>query len=782
MSQRKNSGAAERTGDARYRNLARNLVRIGASLDLDTVLKATVDGARELTGARYGAIVTIEGTSLRDFVTSGFTDEQDLALRNWPDWPKLFELLRDLDGSIRIPDLPRYLKAHGLSSDLAPGKHFQGTPMRHQDVHVGNFYLAEKTDGDPFTDADEQMLELFAVQTAAAVAHARAFREERRARADLEALIDTSPVGVVVFKAATGAPLSFNREAQRIGEKLLSPGQSMEQLLDILTARFADGREFSLAESPMAAVLDEFQTLRAEEIELSLPDGRRETLLVNVTPIRAGDGSVVSVVATLQDMEALEELERMCAAFLSMVSHELRAPLAAITGVAATALRKGRLHGVAETQQFFRIVEEQAFRMDTLISDLLDVGRIETGMLSVAPEPSDVAELAEGARATFLSGGGRQDIVVKVPPDLPRVMADRQRILQVLANLLGNAARHSPISAPIRLEVTREDAHVAISVADSGRGIAPERLAQLFRKYTPGPDGERDVGGGLGLAICKGLVEAHGGRIQAESTGPGRGARFTFTLPIAGDLQDGPVARHGGARRARTGIDRPKRILVVDDDPQTLRMVRDALGEAGYLPVVTGDPGELANLLAKEKPALVLLDLVLPKTDGIDLMRQMPALSDLPVLFISAYGQDETVARALEAGAEDYIVKPFSPTELVARVRAALRRHAEPETLVVGKLAIETHSRQVRLGERALELTATEFELLRVLALNAGRVLTYDTLLRRVWSGRKDAGRKVVRVYVRRLRKLLGEDARRPRYIATDRGVGYRMPRSEDAR
>ena len=120
------------------------------------------------------------------------------------------------------------------------------------------------------------------------------------------------------------------------------------------------------------------------------------------------------------------------------------------------------------------------------------------------------------------------------------------------------------------------------------------------------------------------------------------------------------------------------RILAVDDDPRMLRLVRDALAAAGYAPLVTGEPGELAAIIRAEKPRLVLLDLILPGPDGIELMAELPELADLPVIFISAYGRDETVARALEAGAADYIVKPFSPTELVARVRAALGATRSP--------------------------------------------------------------------------------------------------------
>ena len=379
----------------------------------------------------------------------------------------------------------------------------------------------------------------------------------------------------------------------------------------------------------------------------------------------------------------------------------------------------------AETREFIRIVDGQADRMIGLIADLLDAGRIDTGTLSVSPEPSEVAVLVDRARTTFLSGGGRHTVTLDLPPDLPRVMADRQRVEQVLNNLLANAARQAPESSPIRIAAERDGMHVAVSVADEGRGIPPERLAQLFRKYSGAAGGETaaDTGGsGLGLAICKGLVEAHGGRIRAESAGPGRGARFTFTLPMAGQAGagvPGPAPSTAPGRPAPRQGREPDGILVVDDDPHTLRHVRDTLAEAGYSSLVTGDPGELGQIIRTEKPALVLLDLMLPGTDGIELMQNVPELAELPVIFISGYGRDETIARALEAGAADYIVKPFSPTELTARIRAALRRRADPEPFVLGDLAIDYDRRLVTMAGREVELTATEYELLRALALNA---------------------------------------------------------------
>ena len=134
----------------------------------------------------------------------------------------------------------------------------------------------------------------------------------------------------------------------------------------------------------------------------------------------------------------------------------------------------------------------------------------------------------------------------------------------------------------------------------------------------------------------------------------------------------------------------------------------------------------------------------------------------------------------MEAGADDYIVKPFSPTELVARVRAALRRREKPEPFVLGELAIDYGSRRVSVAGRAVDLTATEYELLHVLSLNAGRVTAYDTLLRQIWSGSKHANANLVRIFVRNLRRKLGDSAAEPAWIFNQRGVGYRMPAPDD--
>ena len=233
-----------------------------------------------------------------------------------------------------------------------------------------------------------------------------------------------------------------------------------------------------------------------------------------------------------------------------------------------------------------------------------------------------------------------------------------------------------------------------------------------------------------GLAIRKGIVEAHGGRIRAQSDGPGRGSRFTFTVSVAEEASR-HVSPAGPVRSSKTEAERV-RVLAVDDDPQMLPYIRDALTEAGYQPIATGDPEEALRLILKEKPQLALLDLMLPGTDGIELMKKIQDTAEVPVIFLSAYGQDQTIAQAIDAGADDYIVKPFSPTELAARIRAALRKRETPEPTepyTLGELTIDYTQRSVTLAGRPVPLTAIEYRTLVELPTNPGRVLTYKHLL-----------------------------------------------------
>ena len=776
--------AENETLRARLSGLSEAILRISENLDPDTVLQEVVDNARSLTGARYGAITTMdESGGTQDFITSGLTPEEKQELLELPEGPALFQYLTAFQEPLRTRDLAGLIRAAGFPENLLPFRAFLSTQIRDRGRHVGNIYIGGKEAGQEFTSEDEETLAMFASQAAMAITNARRYGDEQRAKDDLEALVNTSPVGVVVYDARTREVVKVNQEARRIAGGRRGQRAAFEDLLKAITYLRMDGREIPPEEFPLERAISSGETVRADEIVIHSPEGEAVTTLVNATPIRSDDGDIRSVVVTIQDITPLEELERLRAEFLGVVSHELRAPLTSIKGSAATVLRSLSPLDPVEARQFFRIIDEQADQMRDLINDLLDLTRIETGNLSVAPEPADVAAVIDQARNAFLSSGAGNVIEVEPLPALPRIGADRQRVVQVLYNLFSNASKSSPEASTIRVAARHQDYLVAVSVTDEGIGVPPEDLPRLFSKFSridPG-EGRWPVGGhGLGLAISKGIVEAHGGRIWAESDGPGHGARLTFTIPVA-DEAAGSEARSPAPPAAATGPPpaERERILAVDDNPQILRYIRKTLSEAGYTSIVTVDPEEAVRLQEAERPHLVLLNLVLPGTDGFELMQRIAGVFDAPVIFLSGRGRDQDIARAFEMGAADYMLKPFSPTELVARIRAALRKRElsrRPEPYVLGDLIIDQVERRVTVAGRPVELTTTEYMLLYELAREAGRALTHDQLFQRIWRQHGlDGNSSLLRTLMRTLRQKLGDDARNPAYLFTVSGVGYRL-------
>ena len=781
----------------RLSRLSEASLRISESLDFETVLQGVLDSARSLTGARYGVMILLNETGqVQDFLSSGMTSNEAEQVWLIPGGRLLFEALNNLKEPRRIPDLLSHARSIGLAEFSVPlpvgeSVSFLTSPVLNLGEHLGNLYLAEKEGEEEFTRSDEETLVMFASQAGMVISNARRYKEEQRARIDLETLVDTSPVGVVVLDAKTGAPISVNREAARIVGRLQEKDQPMEQILDVLTFVREDGREISLVEFSMVELLSIGETLRAEEILFKVPDGRTVSTLLNATPIRSESGEVASVVVTLQDMTYLQELERMRAEFLGMVSHELRTPLATIKGSTTTLLNSPSGMDPAVVTQFHRIMDQQVDHLHELIGDLLDVARVESGTLSIEPGPTNIADVVDEAKNRFLNSGVRHNLSIEILPEIPPVMADSVRVVQVLSNLLSNASRYSPEGSPIRIEVVSDGLFVAVSVVDEGRGVPSELVPHLFRKFSSYSGDERRGivdGSGLGLAICKGIIEAHGGRIWVESDGLGTGARFTFTIPV---LDQEELA--AGARRAALSV-QPEhqagdkaRVLAVDDDPQALRYIREALTRAGYDPILTGNPEDAPRLIREEKPALVLLDLMFPGIDGIELMKEILEWDDLPVIFLSAYGQEDVVARAFDLGAFDYVVKPFSPTELAARIRAALRKRSRlqepafPEPYMVGDLYIDYSLRMVTVAGHAVQLTPTEYGLLYELSVHAGRVLGHDQLLQAVWGPERRGEHRLLRDVVKRLRRKLGDYADNPTYIITEPRLGYRMVnRSQD--
>jgi two-component system KDP operon response regulator KdpE len=224
-------------------------------------------------------------------------------------------------------------------------------------------------------------------------------------------------------------------------------------------------------------------------------------------------------------------------------------------------------------------------------------------------------------------------------------------------------------------------------------------------------------------------------------------------------------------------VNEATRILVCDDEPQILRALRVILRDAGYEAITAANGEEALDRAAVKPPAAAILDLMLPDIDGVEVTRRLREWSEMPILVLSAVGEEEAKVRALNAGADDYVTKPFGPPELVARLQAALRR-AKPEssepTILADGLEVDLVARAVRRDGEHVHLTPTEFELLRTLAQNRGRLMTHSALLTEVWGPAYADDLQVLRAHVANLRRKI-EPAEGPRYIRTDPGVGYRF-------
>ena len=784
-------------------------LRITSISELSPALLEILESACGLTGARFGAVGVFDASSrIQEFLTFGISQADRARIGELPDGLGILGLLTEIQRPLRLADLTSHPRAIGFPPHHPSMRTFLGAPIRFGEECLGTIYLTEKAGGVEFTEEDENLLLLLVSHAASAIRNAQLFQrehtalveaeranteqrlaeeEKERERKRLQALVETSPVGIFVVDAISEKVVYVNPELERPFGLSLRLDHHLDRFQGTIVFRRPDGRQYVPEDLPLQRALREGETVRAEEVRFEFPDGRTIPTLINSAPLYTDDGQISGAIAVVQDITALEETEKLRSEFLGMVSHELRTPLSSIKGIAATVLGSRRSLGDTESRELFQIIDEQVDRLANLVNDLLDVSRIEAGALSLSPEPTDLRTALEEALAIFARRGSRETLV-EVPDDLPLVKGDQRRITQVFTNLIDNAAKFSPPQTPVTVELEHDDTFVTVHVRDHGRGLSEEDLLRLFKKFSQVHEEDRQKvsGTGLGLAICKGIVEAHGGRIWADSPGEGKGATFSFTLPVAADTPALPLpaitrrADHLGRVR-RTG--ERSRILAVDDDPHVLRYLRRLLEEAGYQAIVASEPSKVNSLVELEEPDLVLLDLMLPGSSGYELMHGIREFSGVPVIFLTGRDIVEDVVRALETGADDYITKPFSPSELVARIEAVLRRRLlsdQTETrppFLLNDLTINFAGRQVVAHGRVVSLSASEYKLLYELVVHAGTVLTYGQLLQRVWGPEYSGETYLVRSMVRNLRRKLGDDGRYPRYILTHPGVGYRVPR-----
>lgn len=377
--------------------------------------------------------------------------------------------------------------------------------------------------------------------------------------------------------------------------------------------------------------------------------------------------------------EALGEAARRKDEFLAMLAHELRNPLAPVRN----AIQILRLEGTRAPQELWArdVIDRQIQQMTRLIDDLLDVSRITRGRLELRKERVELARVLQGAVETSrpLIDGSGHELSVDLPADPIYLDADITRLAQVFSNLLNNAAKYSDRGSRISLTAERQGSDVVVSVRDCGIGIPREMLTRVFDMFAQVDRSlERTVGGlGIGLTLVKRLVEMHGGTVEAQSEGTGKGSEFVVRLPIP-VLQRPQGSRPAGIADASAASDR-RRILVADDNKDAATSMSMLLRMLGYETRTAFDGHEAVEAAADFRPDVALLDIGMPKMNGYDVARRLREQAwarDLVLIAVTGWGQAEDKQRTLEAGFGHHLVKPVDPADL-AELLASLAGHQE---------------------------------------------------------------------------------------------------------
>jgi CheY-like chemotaxis protein/anti-sigma regulatory factor (Ser/Thr protein kinase) len=313
-----------------------------------------------------------------------------------------------------------------------------------------------------------------------------------------------------------------------------------------------------------------------------------------------------------------------------------------------------------------------------LIDDLLDIARILRGKLSLNPVPVNLSSIVEAAIETVRAAAMAKSIALQaVLPPLGQVMGDAARPQQIVWNLLSNAIKFTPQGGQVNLRLERVGHQAELTITDTGKGISPDFLPYLFESFRQEDASiTRRYGGlGLGLAIVRQLVEAHGGTIQADSPGEGLGATFTVQLPLL-DAESESLQPDGTqAAPDLSGI----QVLVVDDDPDTLELVAILLSQYGATVTTATTAAEALTALASFQPDVLISDIGMPDVDGYALIRQIRARpagpgGQLPAIALTAYAREDDQQRALASGYQQHVAKPLDPEQLARAVMALARR------------------------------------------------------------------------------------------------------------
>jgi len=520
-------------------------------------------------------------------------------------------------------------------------------------------------------------------------------RQEEITQARLAAIVESSD-DAIVSKTLDGVITSWNTAAERMFGYPASEAVGQHITLIIPQERRSE-EDHVIARIRRGERLSHFETVRRRK------DGQLVEVSLTVSPIRDAHGNVVGaskVARDISERRALEQIRRTLFEreqtarveaealnrgkdqFLATLSHELRTPLNSIYGWARM-LEAGRLDPEAmkrATQGILRGAKAQV----QLIEDLFDVSRVITGKMHLAVRPLVVSEVLEAAldtvRPAALAKGIRLDVTLD--PLVSLILGDPDRLQQVVWNLLSNAVKFTPQGGRVQLVLKSAGSQIEISVIDTGQGIAPEDLPQLFERFRQLDTGStrRHGGIGIGLALVRHLVELHGGTVAATSRGVGQGSTFSVTLPVSIAPQTVPPAPAGhpaepgpDAEKLKPASLRDLRVLVVDDDLDGRELAALLLVNAGADVRTAGSAADAMTALEEWWPDVLVTDLEMPHEDGYSLLKRARHFAmlhgrRLAALALTAYGRSEDRVRTLAGGFNLHLAKPADPAELVLAV------------------------------------------------------------------------------------------------------------------
>ena len=652
--------------------------------------------------------------------------------------------------------------------------------------------------------------------------------------------------GQAVTNALDGVPAGFTREYQVLAdvcasmssgfmllnqhERVTYANVSALRLLRLNYQNRASLQDFdvhahlvALAADPQVArsELDQvWQSVEQERsTELALTAAVANWLRVQSFPVRNEHGHVLGRGILLDDVTLERSGAEAHAETLSMAAHELKTPLAIIKGCATTLLGGSARWDPAMQREMLQMIDAQSDRLHDVLNTLLDVWRFDAGAQPLHLAQVQLSELLLQIVQRRQKQAPEHHFVLDLPSHVAPVLCDGLRIEQVINHLLNNAVTYSPPGKIVRIQLEANEVEVRVSVADEGIGIDSEHLERIFDRFyriqqhsstskqsvlskdvqpeMQKPAGRDESsqrkGSGLGLSAARSTIEAHGGKIWADSLGVGQGSLFYFTLPFTPRQQashtlpsvvDGPTASTSQPRASTMPLRRDRRIhvLLAESDARLVRYLRANLEEQQYRVHTINHGVQFLRQMELEEPDIVILSTRLADMQGLELLQRLREFSSVPVLMLyDACDEDERV-QLFDLGCDDLVMKPFSMKELLARVRALLRRQVQPSLeaqkspiFITGDLVIDYAQHLVTVRGLPVQLSRTEYKLLSTLAQNAGMVVTHELLLEKVWGPEYNRDIDFIWVYISRLRRKIETNSRRPEYILTVPDVGYKL-------